>query len=293
MPTVAIGFEELEGSPVIRLSRRGVVAVREFRCAWSDWQALARLLVGEFELVGSAARFTRPLPFPGVPNLVVDEIAVEPFDGGAPEGDTVSTLESGTNAYSLAGARVTATYRTLFDAANAARGDLPAVPDGTLLLYDAELGTEAVSVPARTWHWVAPPDNPPLLADQGPSLLVPTGAFRLTWQRVPLPPWEAIRELRGMVNDATFVGSPAGTVLFLGASVERQFPFAPDGGFWEIVYTFAERTVTLDGGGCVGWNYQYKETPVSGEHWVAIADDSGNGPYRAGDFGRLFEFEAG
>jgi hypothetical protein len=290
MPTVAIGFEELEGSPVVRMSARGVVAVREFRCAWNDWQALARLLVGEFELVGSAARFSAPLAFPGVENLVVSEIAVEPFDGGAPEGDAVSTLGSGTNGYSLAGARVTATYRTSFDAAHGARGDLPAVPEGTMLLYDAELGTETQSVPARTWHWVAPPDNPPLFVDQSPNLLVPTGTFRLTWQRVPLPPWDAIRELRGMVNDAAFVGGPAGTVLFLGARVERQFPFSPSGGLWEIAYTFAERTVSLGGGGSVGWNYQYKETPVSGEHWVAIADDSGNPPYRGGDFSRLFEF---
>lgn len=293
MPTVAIGFEELEGSPAIRLSARGVVAVREFRCAWGDWPALVRLLVGEFEMVGAAARFSAPLAFPDVPNLVVSEVAVEPFDGGAPAGEDVSTLTSGTNRYDLAGARVRATYRTLFDAAGAARGDLPAVPAGTILVYEAELGTEAQAVPARTWHWVAPPENPLLLADQGPSLLVPTGTYRLSWQRVPLPPWEAIRELRGTVNGAAFVGSPAGTVLFLGATVERQFPLSANGGYWEIAYTFAERTVTLDGGGAVGWNYQYKETPVSGEHWVAIADDSGNPPYRSGDFGKLFEFGAG
>ncbi|MEX2187514.1 MAG: hypothetical protein WD875_12000 [Pirellulales bacterium] len=290
MPTSAVAFEELEGSPTIRVSQRGAVAVREFRCAWSDWPALARLLAGDFELVGSSPTFSAPLEFPGTANLVVSEIAVEPFDGGAPEGDDVTTLLSGTNRYSVAGARVTATYRSLFDTAGAARGDLPAVPDGTFLTYEAELGTEVQSLPGRTWHWVASPSNPPLLSDQGPSLLIPSGTFHLTWQRVPLPPWDAIRQLRGAVNDASFVGSPVGTVLFLGATVERQFPFSPSGGFWEIAYTFAERTIALDGGGSVGWNYQYKETPVSGEHWVAIADDSGNPPYRSGDFSSLFEF---
>jgi hypothetical protein len=292
MPTSAIAFEELEGSPTIRISQQGAAAVREFRCAWDDWPALVRLLVGHFDLVGASPTFSAPLEFPGVPNLVVSEIAVEPFDGGAPDGSEVSNLTSGTNRYLLAGARVTATYRTLFDAAGAARGDLPSVPEGTFLTYEAELGTEVQSLPGRTWHWVDSPDNPPLLADQGPALLVPSGTFHLTWQRVPLPPWGAIRELRGTVNDAAFVGSPAGTVLFLGATVERQFPFSPSGGFWEISYTFAERTIALDGGGTVGWNYQYKETPVSGEHWVAIADDSDNPPYRAGDFSALFAFDA-
>jgi hypothetical protein len=292
MPVAAIAFEELEGSPTIALSQRGAVAVRAFRCAWSDWPAVVRLLVGHFELVGAKPVFSAPLEFPGVANLVVSEIAVEPFDGGAPEGTEVTSLGSGTNRYLLAGARVTATYRTLFDVEHAARGDLPAVPAGTLLTYEAELGTEMQSLPGRTWHWVAPPGNPPLMPDQGPAILTPSGAFRLTWQRVALPPWDAIRELRGCVNDANFVGSGAGTVLFLGAAVERQFPFSPSGGFWEIRYAFAERTIELAGGGAAGWNYQYKETPVSGEHWVAIADDSGNPPYRSGDFSRLFEFGA-
>jgi hypothetical protein len=187
---------------------------------------------------------------------------------------------------------VTATYRTLIDADGAARGDLPSVPTGTFLHYEAELGTEAQAVPGRTWHWVASPDNPQLLPDQGTNLVRPSGTFHLAWQRVPLPPWDAIRELRGTVNDATFVGCAAGTVLFLGAAVERQFPLNPSGGFWEVRYAFAERTIELDGGGAVGWNHHYKETAVSGEHWVAIADDSDNPPYRGGDFSRLFEFGA-
>lgn len=124
MPVVAIAFEELEGSPTIGLSQRGAVAVRAFRCAWSDWPALVRLLVGHFELVGAKPVFSAPLEFPGVSNLIVSELAVEPFDGGAPEGTEVTSLSSGTNRYLLAGARVTATYRTLYDSENTGAGRL-------------------------------------------------------------------------------------------------------------------------------------------------------------------------
>jgi hypothetical protein len=286
---MAVSFEELEGSPTINLSPQGMTALRLFRVAWDDWPALVQDLIGYYDRVGSTATFTAPLEFPGVENLVVSEIAVEPFDPGNPEGTSVASLTQGTNGYPAAGARVAATYRTLFDSATTARSDMPPVPAGTYLTYDAELSAEFQAVPGRTWHWAAS-GNPPLAPDQSPALLVPSGAFHLTWLRVPLPPWQAMRDLRGRVNDASFMGAPAGTVIYLGATVERQFPFSPSGGFWRVTYSFAERAIPLAGGATAGWNYQYKESPVSGQHWIAIADDSGNAPYPAVDFAQLFQF---
>src|SRR5690606_22757392 len=114
------------------------------------------------------------------------------------------------------GARVTATYRTLFDGDNRSRKDLPDVPEGTVLTYSADLGAEYVSTPGRTWRWENATGEP-LAEDIHPGLLIPTGAFQLVWQRVPLPPWDKVRELRGKVNASEFVGAPPGTVLFLGA----------------------------------------------------------------------------
>lgn len=286
---MSISFEELEGSPTINITQQGTTALRLFRVAWDDWPAMVRELIGHYELVGSQARFSAPLEFPGVGNLVVAEISVEPFDPGNPEGSELASLSAGANRYPAAGARIAATYRTLFDSTLAARSDLPAVPAGTYLTYDGQLSAEFQAVAGRTWHWTAA-GNPPLAPDQNPALLVPSGSFHLSWLRVALPPWQKIRELRGRVNNATFVGAPAGTVMFLGATVDRQFPFSPSGGFWSVTYSFAEKAIALSGGGTAGWNHQYKETPVSGQHWIAIADDSGNAPYPQADFSQLFQF---
>jgi len=165
-----------------------------------DHPAFARLLVGRYRRVGCSHEFVPPLAFPGEPNLIVSDIDVEPFDAEGPEGSLVTTLTSGTNRYPAAGAKVTAVYESLFDADNRPRDDLPGVPTGTYLTYEADLGFEQFATPSRRWRWNAPPDYPTLAADVEPSLLLPTGDFRLTWHRVAVPPWTAIRSLRGHVN---------------------------------------------------------------------------------------------
>jgi hypothetical protein len=198
------------------------------------------------------------------------------------------SLVSSPNDYPYA--LVTAHYRTLYDRDNQPRDDLPAVPEGTILTYSGDLGAEYLTVPGRVWHWDAPPANPQVPDDIQPALLLPSGAYRLTWRRVPLPPWSAIRQLRGKVNASTFVGAGAETVLFLGARATREFQFLDEGGFWRMEYSFLESTKTLSGGAQAGWNHFYKETAAGGEHWVRILDADGNPPYRTGDFSQLFLF---
>lgn len=288
---MAVSFEELEGSPKLQISEQGIVAQRAYRIAWSDWPAFARELIGSYQVVSDSLVFTAPLEFPGFPNLVVSELEIEPFDPANPDGTGVSTLRSAPNKYSSGGARVTAIYTTAFDVKNNARVQLPSVPDGTYLTYQADLGAEYVTTPARIWQWKDAPGNSQVPADVNPGLLIPQSAFQLVWHRVALPPWDKIRELRGKVNDAAFVGSPAGTVLFLGARITRKFHFIQDGGFWEVELSFQENTKELSTGDKVGWNHLYKETKVGSEHWVQIEDEDGNAPYQSGDLSLLFQLE--
>jgi hypothetical protein len=287
---MAITFEELEGSPRIRANEQGTTATRLFKVAWSDWQPFARLLVGTYETVGAAIQFVPPLAFPGFQNLLVDEISIDPFDPRNPDGAEVSSITSGTNSYPDAGARVTAVYRTAFDQNNRPRGDLPTVPQGTILSFSADLATEFLTIPGRVWSWDIA-GAPKVPEDVNPGVLLPTGSFQLAWRRVPLPPWNAIRSLRGTVNNATFLGAPAGTVLFQGARASREFQFIEDGGFWRIEYEFLEQTKQRSAGAAVGWNYFYREEASGGEHWLKIKDDSGNNPYPSSDFSSLFAFQ--
>ena len=287
---MSVSFEELEGSPVIRTNEQGTIAQRTFRISWQDWHEFTRMLVGNYSTVGCTFVFSRPIEFPDMPNLVVSELTIEPFDPANPSGSDVSTLVSGTNQYPQGGALVTAIYRTAFDTDNQPRPDLPEVPDGTYLTYQADYGAQTHTIAGRVWHWVDPPNNPRLPPDVNPGVIIPAGNYSLTWHRVALPPWSTIRNLRGKVNDVSFLGSPPETVLFVGARLTRKFQFAETGGFWTIEYQFIERTLQPSTGDPVGWNHQYKEQSVDNEHWVAIADDSGNSPYASGDLNQLFNF---
>ncbi len=280
-------FEELDDSPRFHITESGTSAVRRFLVAWSQWQSFARQLVGSFQIVGSGFSFVIPSHVL-LNNLIVSELTVDPWPADKITSGALFSLGSSPNAYPHA--LVTATYRTIYDHDNRSRPDLPDVPAGTILTYSAELGAEYITVPGRVWQWVDPPDNAKVPDDVNPGLLLPSGAYRLLWRRVAQPPWDAIRALRGKVNNATFVGAPTGTVLFLGARVTREFQFLEEGGFWRLEYSFLESTRELSGGGSAGWNHFYKEQASGGEHWVAIEDEDGNPPYRAGNFAGLFQF---
>jgi len=288
---MTVAFEELEGSPRIRVNEQGTTAVRVFRVAWHDWQDFVRTLIGTFRVLGLATHFVPPIEFPGLPSLIVSDVQVEPFDPDNPDGSAGVTLGAFTNSYPDGGARVTATYRTMFDEISPSRNDLPHVPDGTFLTYTADLGSERMAIPGRAWRW-AGTSSERVADDINPGVLVPNGVFTLRWQRVPFPPWSQIRKMRGKLNSAAFLSAAPGTVMFLGARVSRRFQFIADGGFWNLDYTFAEKSTTLsDGVTTVGWNYFYKESALSGEHWVAIESSDGKPPYQSGNFLQLFQFE--
>lgn len=284
---MSIAFEELAGSPRIRVSAAGVEAVRSFRVAWADWTPLVRALVGVHRAVGQATQFVSPLGFPGLPHLTVIDVAVEPFDPERPDGTNLVSLGARTNAYA-AGALVTATYRTQLDDPRGGRADAPRVPTGTYLIYTAELGLEAATLPARVWNWRLDGD-PKLPEDQGPTLYEPTGTHQLTWLRVPRPPWAAIRATRGKLNATSFLGAPPQTLLFAGARAAREFEFLEEVPVWRVEYTFLERVRRQASGAWVGWNHHFRQEPEGDEHWLEIEDESGRAPYATADFAPLFE----
>ncbi|REJ89979.1 MAG: hypothetical protein DWQ35_17325 [Planctomycetota bacterium] len=197
-------------------------------------------------------------------------------------------LTAGTNAYPIAGAKITATYESRLN--SNARADLPAVPEGTYLTYRADLGSESISIPGRVWRWATGPDFGKLPPDFNPNVVIPSDSFQLTWHRVAAPNWEVLRDLRGKVNSQVFLGAPAGTVLFLGAEISRQFEFVGDDGFWQVDFAFAERAIDLIGSGKAGWNYFFRENSFGGDHWTEVEDLDGNQPYASADLATLFTF---
>jgi hypothetical protein len=287
-----ITFEEHEGSPTIDIAPGGVAGQRRFVVDWSDWDAFAQEVYGIYRDVGGLVVVIAPIPFPGNrPWLLPDTMHVEPYAGSA-DGSPVTTLSSGTNGY--AKALVTVNYRERFDDRKDHPNN-PDVPKGTYVTYKGDLSAEYSSPPGRTWMWENLAEQLP--ADVMPAILTPTGNFTLTWRRVLRPPHGVIGRLRGKVNNATFMGAPAGCVLFLGGQLQRDFQPSDDVPIWRIDYRFLEkRSYLTNGMTAVGWNYFFNSKPDSGnEHWQRITAAQsvvGNEyPYQSADFNTLFQYE--
>lgn len=285
---MAVSYEELAGSPVWEMREGRIRARRVFRVAWSEAFAFVAELWGSYRHVAGAYVYAPPAYFPGLPQAIVTDVRVEPFDPRSPAPSTLGALSAATASYA-GGARVTAEYTTLDDRD---RPDLPDVPQGTILRYSSDVGFEYLPQAGRVWRWdiAGAPDVDP---DFDAGLLIPVEDLRLSWERVPLPPWSAMRDLRGRVNDAAFLGHSAETVLFVGARAQRDFQLV-DTGLWRIVYQFKVREVpsTADPDVKWGWNHHYRRTGVGAppEHWLPIKDADGNRPYVQGGFAPLFDF---
>ena len=284
---MGVAFEELEGSPSFRLAEGRFQGTRKFKVAWEDVVDFVIELVGGYRLVSEEWVYTPPATYPLVQQATVGEVTSEPFPPDRPDGASVVDLSTGTNEY--AWALVTAQYRIRREDGNKSRADLPDVPTGTVLTYSSDLGLEYETVPGRTFVWVG--DSEPVSDDRYPGLVVPTEELTLSWQRVPSPPWDAIRDLRGKVNGATFLNHAPGTVLFVGARTNREFQLL-DPGLFRLDYHFRVREVasTVSASTRFGWNHRYRAEASGGEHWLEIVDASGNRPYGAGDFLELFTF---
>lgn len=266
-----VSFEELEGSPTIAINADGMQATRVFRVAWSDWQDFVRDLTGGWRPVGDSFELIEPKSFPGLDNVVIDEVHITPLDPHNPDGQEVQTLTRGTNSYPQAGAKVVATYKSRADADP--ENDDPDIPKGTVLTYSSDLGGETITIPGRAYTWGAGGDKLP--ADVNPGVFMPTGSYTLKWDRVASPPWSAIRNTRGKINSTAFHGAAARTVLFLGARASRQFEFLHGATLWSLEYSFAERAVE--------WNKFFRvETGV----WTEINPK----PYAEASFSNLFTF---
>lgn len=283
-----VEYEEDEGSPKERMLTTGMAATRVFHVTdWTKRFTFAGDLIGRFGSVGVVPFFTAPMPYPGFKNLLVNELAIDPWMEDSPDGTVASGLPGPTNTY-RGGARITANYRASFDTEGG--GDNPDVPEGTTLVVAGQEGHEVYSTPGRVWRWGTVAGNPIVDPDTFPGLLIPTGDFTMTWGRVPLPPWDTIRAMRGKVNSLVFNRSPVGCLLFDGCSYRRMFEFLQNDTLWEITYSFREVVKTRADGSKVGWNYFYREQASAGEHWHSIQNTSGEAPYASADFRDLFKF---
>jgi hypothetical protein len=109
---------------------------------------------------------------------------------------------------------------------------------------------------------------------------VPVTILTLTVHQLPYLPVPAIRNCRGKVNNATFLGSPAECVLFKGGKTHRE-P-GPDGSIVQTVtLEFHERNSDQ------GWNAL---PTASDPTFYPVAGTGGVKMYKLADFSPLVQF---
>ncbi len=277
---MSMSFRELAGSPVEEYGPQGFRARREFLVAWEDRAAFAAAALGAASGYGGGLAAS----YPGRSAVRAVSLKFEPFEP-RPDEKPLASLTADMNSYSGAPLRAVIEYRSLVPPR---LPRVPPVPPETFLGYRMQFAAEHVPLAPRGWQWIDDPELP-LPDDLNLTLIVPLTEHHVTWHRVPLPPWEAIRALQGRVNDDDFLGAAAGTVRFDGAEADKDFQTVFDAAhpewFWKLRYVFRERTLHVDDVP-VTWNHVYREDPPG---WAGLA--AGARPlYLEGDFGRLFEF---
>jgi hypothetical protein len=286
-----VPFEELAGSPRIRIANGHFSATREFKIAWSDTISFAVELLGGYQNIGGTFVFSDPAIFPNVPQAICRDIEFDPFPSDMISTNASAALTGSTNLPPFA--LVTARYSIpAHNNRRQRRKHQPEVPAGTYLTYRGELGAESLSIPGRTFKWSG--DDEPLCEDISPSTLIPTEDIALLWERVPieLAPWNAMRDARGKVNSGNFFNHGPGTVLFLGAETAFEHQLVGDV-LVNLTYRFKVREVqsTASSTTLFGWNHFYRRDAIAGEHWLQLVDDDANPRYSSVDLQTLFTFE--
>jgi hypothetical protein len=97
----------------------------------------------------------------------------------------------------------------------------------------------------------------------------------MTFYRVPYMPTPLFRSLRNRVNSSSFMGAPAGSVLFKGARTHKEIN--GDGSYVQSVQLIFHERDQL-------WNKVFRPDTLA---WDTLQDGGGAGPYTSGNLSQL------
>jgi hypothetical protein len=282
-----VSFEEISDSPQLTISAKAtqISAVRKFLIDWADYPTFITQLLGGWSITGTgAAQSYPPSVFPGWPQLLADNVNMVPFDD-AVQSQTISNASNAHNAYTKA--LVTVNYKPFV--LNGAGGNNnrmpgePDVPDGTFLDLESEAASEMLTLPGHTvfWYTSGAYASNPVDSNQNAGIEIGCEEFRLTWSRVPNPPWSIIQAAVGLLNNASFLGYGTRQVIFQGCSRKRSFQIQ-DKNLWTLTYKFKCRSIR--------WDYFYRSFPAAKVGFDKIVDASGADILGSTTFNNLFKF---
>ena len=288
---MAIAFKELAGSPIEDYSGDGFTATRYLLCAWDDRRALAAKLMGDGYLFGG--NFASA--YPDTTGVYAMRVHTEPFHDDVTT-QVLEDLTEGLNSYS-GFAKVVATYEMLgTDNDTGDREDMPETERETFLTYRMDIGGEMMELPSQHLHWASGVDIlvPPKAV---PLMRIPIVEHHMNWHRVIAPPWKAISKQAGTLNAEEFLGAPAESILFEGATADIEFIgfnglLVPEK-CWRLNYVFREKRYKdqQDADNPLGWNHTYRPLPIANPGWDKLWDANNDPLYQSTDFADLFKCE--
>lgn len=264
-----INYDELDGSNTLQFSPDGIVGIRLFQIDWDDRIAFVEALLGYTNAMGHLPIRTNAQQFPDYERLYCQNAGIK--------GHGLLDVAGQEARYDFA--RVTAEYRPwAYSSSNAEDDDYDEDLEANMARWEEvhEYGAEVLSIPGSEFFWAVGP--PGVAVDTPVGLFVAVTDYTFSSNAEPELRRVAIRNAVGKVNDAPWMGAPAGYVLFLGASARRTVT-SQGIGAWEITYRFRE----------LGRSWNEFHGRVGGvTRWEAIQDEHGNPPYASADYDTLF-----
>lgn len=297
-------FEEGR-APSLTVDRNGTRITRRFKTTWASHEALVNTLFGKhkagnFNLTAHTVDVElvqEPIPHPGWPNMFCESLSIA---------STLPDLPGSTAGEDIIKTKLLTSYPgdVLIDAVYAQRDSVftdthvassqliqPDVPayKGTWLSYEADHGGEVVATGHGSLIWEGASGDNLVQGAQGGGIIVPSVVHQLTWNNCIAPPWYKIRQSMGKVDTSgRLFGAASGTLMLVGVQPRKRWGYQKGtitGGtgvsyerpYYDVTFSFAEQVkFKANGTDTVGWNYFYRSTAVSGEHWVKIltSDDS-------------------
>ncbi len=263
-------FEELEGSPTMKVKRGKVTAQMSLKIAWHLVDDFLFRIFPPPYVSGKFIIIPPPAAYPGTKWLFADTVSIEPFDPASPKGNNTFP-----NTYD-GGARVTIDFATPEWDANPAGSPIDPI---TMVTQKMSSGGEFVTWPALglqwersgNWSGLPFPGDPPnrnnvVIDDVNASMMIPIIEHETNWQYVPYPPWQSIRACIGKVNAYKIFGALPETLLFLGCEATRE---TTNRGLkmWNLTYKYAEKNMNpLDPSNPQGWNHYLRpDGPSAGQ----------------------------
>ena len=269
-----IYYKELKGSNVVNGDIGRIQATRVFRTAWNDRLAFVLKMIGEITLASDGSTvIVPPKAHPEFPGLFATGFSCEPYATGS-KNIPKSTLSEIDDPIEYDFARVTIRYD-----AGSVRND--ATLEIISRTEEVKVSAQIITIPGELFYYQG--TTTPVAHAAG--VIVGTVEDVVIFHRASTNKRATTKALSGKLNNATFLDSPSGSVMFMGADSHRNVNIYGSE-FWELTYTFKTRILPGLSDQTDSWQKIMKQNGK----WATIVwqSDDTKGPYEYGDMNSLF-----